>query len=316
MNEACHTYMNEACHTYEWVMSHIWMRHVTHMNEACHTYEWGMSHIWMSHVTRIKESCHTYEGVTHVRMSHVTHLTFCVRRHSESVWLSSDTHTTQSHRLLHSHIHTHWVDGHTDTHTRVWCVTVHEQRRSDFKYSRLPKFGSIWSPISSVCFLQFVSISSRMTWQKSRLWEKSRLPKFVSIWSIWRDETSNTHHCQNSQQAFTGVPVHPTRFHGSPPICIQGFTCVNGVPVNQKIYQESGKPIDLECQFSVLRTSHLSGKPIDLEFPIFWVRYLPCAASDTPHTPRGSSHPRTRTCYPGFARANWGGCRGDGGSKK
>jgi len=26
--------MNESCHTYEWVMSHIWMSHVTHMNES------------------------------------------------------------------------------------------------------------------------------------------------------------------------------------------------------------------------------------------------------------------------------------------
>ena len=30
---------------YEWVMSHIWMSHVTHMNESCHTCEWVMSHI-------------------------------------------------------------------------------------------------------------------------------------------------------------------------------------------------------------------------------------------------------------------------------
>ena len=28
--------------------------HVTHMNESCHTYEWVMSHIWMSHVTHIR----------------------------------------------------------------------------------------------------------------------------------------------------------------------------------------------------------------------------------------------------------------------
>jgi len=52
---------------YEWVMSHIWMRHVTHMNESCYTYEWVMSHIWMSHVTHMNESCHTYEWV----MSHI-----------------------------------------------------------------------------------------------------------------------------------------------------------------------------------------------------------------------------------------------------
>jgi len=50
--------MNESCHTYEWVMSHIWMSHVTHMNESCHTYEWVMSHIWMMHVTYIEKSGH------------------------------------------------------------------------------------------------------------------------------------------------------------------------------------------------------------------------------------------------------------------
>jgi len=55
------TYMNESCHTYEWVMSHIWLRHVTHMTEACHTCDWGMSHIWRSHVTHVNEACHTYE---------------------------------------------------------------------------------------------------------------------------------------------------------------------------------------------------------------------------------------------------------------
>ena len=42
--------MNKPCHTCEWVMSHIWISHVTHMNESCHTYEWVMSHI--------NESCH------------------------------------------------------------------------------------------------------------------------------------------------------------------------------------------------------------------------------------------------------------------
>jgi len=72
----------ESCHTNEWVMSHIWMRHVTHMNESCRTYEWVVSHIWMSHgpiaiaqrqslkrvwkshVTRMNESWHIREWVT------------------------------------------------------------------------------------------------------------------------------------------------------------------------------------------------------------------------------------------------------------
>jgi len=50
----------ESCHTYEWVMSHVWMSHVTRINESCHTYGWVMSHVLMSHVTRMDESCHTY----------------------------------------------------------------------------------------------------------------------------------------------------------------------------------------------------------------------------------------------------------------
>jgi len=37
----------------QWVMSHIWMRHVAHMNASCRIYECVMSHIWMSHVTRV-----------------------------------------------------------------------------------------------------------------------------------------------------------------------------------------------------------------------------------------------------------------------
>jgi len=78
-----------------WVMSRIWMSHVTHMSEwyALYTHSiefvWVMSHIWMSHVTDMSEwyalhthslefvwvmshiwceSCHTYD------VSHVTHM--------------------------------------------------------------------------------------------------------------------------------------------------------------------------------------------------------------------------------------------------
>ena len=53
---------DESCHTYGWVMSHIWMSHVTYLNESCHTYGWVMAHIWMSHVTHMDES----SQVTHM----------------------------------------------------------------------------------------------------------------------------------------------------------------------------------------------------------------------------------------------------------
>jgi len=98
-------------HSGEWVMSRIWISHVTHMNKSCHTeltriwtqdvkirhqslqwmshvlytciyvnesrntYEWVKSHIWMSQVTHMDESCHTYGWVmSHMWMSHVTHV--------------------------------------------------------------------------------------------------------------------------------------------------------------------------------------------------------------------------------------------------
>jgi len=47
----------ESCHTYEWVMSHVWISHVTRVNKSCQTCKWVMSHVWMSHVTCMDESC-------------------------------------------------------------------------------------------------------------------------------------------------------------------------------------------------------------------------------------------------------------------
>ena len=35
-------------------------RVMSHMDESCHTYEWVMSHIWMSHVTYTQKNLHTY----------------------------------------------------------------------------------------------------------------------------------------------------------------------------------------------------------------------------------------------------------------
>ena len=119
INESCHILMshvtyqwamsqiNESCHTYEcvtctphtvwvcdvtstihvtnqWIMSHIWMSHVTHMNESCvcihvstsrrmseyPTYSLSVwchindsCHKAMNCVTHMNESCHTHECV-------------------------------------------------------------------------------------------------------------------------------------------------------------------------------------------------------------------------------------------------------------
>jgi len=42
----------ESCHADTWVMSHIWIRHVTQMNESCRT-----------HTQRVASACHTYRWV-------------------------------------------------------------------------------------------------------------------------------------------------------------------------------------------------------------------------------------------------------------
>jgi len=48
-----HTSVRTANCTAGWVMSHIWMSHVTHMDESCHTYVWHDSSIcvtWLIHM--------------------------------------------------------------------------------------------------------------------------------------------------------------------------------------------------------------------------------------------------------------------------
>jgi len=101
MNESCHTYVTwliymwhdsmnvcgESCHTYEWVMSHI--RDVTHLYVArlylCMW--WVMSHIWMSHVTHMWRDSST-RGTTLLMyvVSNVTHMSESC--HTYVTWLA------------------------------------------------------------------------------------------------------------------------------------------------------------------------------------------------------------------------------------
>ena len=110
--------MNESCHTHDWVMSHVWMRHVTHMNESCHTHEWVLSHVWMSHVTHLNKSCHTYEsGMSHIRMSHITHLNESC--HTYEWVMNLDTHINESFHIneqVSSHIGQPLIISHLNGH--------------------------------------------------------------------------------------------------------------------------------------------------------------------------------------------------------
>jgi len=102
--------MNASCHMYEWVMSHIWMSHVTHLNESSHTYEWVMSHIWMSHVTHMNKSFthmnkswHAHEWVMpHTWMSHATHMNESCHTHE---WVMSLTRANDEQALCLQLVH-------------------------------------------------------------------------------------------------------------------------------------------------------------------------------------------------------------------
>ena len=63
MNESCHTYEWVTTYPHKWVITNIWMVHVTqmneyvtHMNESWHTYKWVITHIWTSYTTHMNES--------------------------------------------------------------------------------------------------------------------------------------------------------------------------------------------------------------------------------------------------------------------
>jgi len=107
--------MDESCHMYGWVMSHIWMSHVTHMDASCHTYGCVMSHIWMSHGVNVNKSCHTYECViSHIWIRHVAYM-------DESI-----THMSTACRVyewVNSQI---WIQY---THIRLMRDATHESSR-------------------------------------------------------------------------------------------------------------------------------------------------------------------------------------------
>jgi len=146
--------LDESCHTHEWVMSHIWMSHVTHMNESCHTYEWVMSHIRMSHVTYVKR--------------HVTHM-------NESWHMCFNTWKI-SHRSASRKVFGAACVIHVNNVIHMWCVT-HIHRKS-----------SLYLPLSSVNLVLSLmgtpdGISTRSGWNRvSRWWCRVSPGIYILSW--------------------------------------------------------------------------------------------------------------------------------------
>jgi len=127
-------------HFTQWVMSHVWIRHITHMNEHIRTsrvaHEWVMSHIWESHVTHTNKFCHTYESnqtcmwvMSHTCMIqystmqlYVTHMNDSLMSH---IWIIHLCHTykqfTHVTRMNDSHM---WRIGMIHScHTYEWVMS-------------------------------------------------------------------------------------------------------------------------------------------------------------------------------------------------
>ena len=120
MNESRDTY-EWGCLTCEWVVTHIWVSHVTHMTESNYTHVWDMSHAWSdvysgwldaTAVSHVNYSLNTHERVmAHIWMNHGTHIwsmdkatasaTYEWVRHRyewdmANIWTSHGTHMNES----------------------------------------------------------------------------------------------------------------------------------------------------------------------------------------------------------------------------
>ena len=142
--------MNELSLAYEWVMSHIWMSHVSHRNKACltyecHTYEWVMSNMWMSHVKHVNKSriwmshvpdmdgsCLTYEWViARMCMSRALHVNESWLKYKglmSRIEMSHVTHIDKS-SLMYMYTYTHTHTPHTHQHTHNSRIFFPEESR-------------------------------------------------------------------------------------------------------------------------------------------------------------------------------------------
>jgi len=117
---------------YEWVMSQIWMSHVSHLSlgvcAMCRIWISQVAHTWMRHVTRMDASCRTHmnescqkyeEVMSHIQVSRAP---ICF-----GVWLSHVTHVNESHDtqewvMLHTWM-IHVAHLNESCHTHEWVMS-------------------------------------------------------------------------------------------------------------------------------------------------------------------------------------------------
>ena len=112
--------VDESCHTCGWVMSHIWMSHVTRVDESCHTCGWVMSHVGIRHINESRPylwqvSCLTHVGgmsLIYMRMHDMTYSYVC---HDSFICVPWLIHMCD---MTHSYVW-HESDLYVDTHMQL-----------------------------------------------------------------------------------------------------------------------------------------------------------------------------------------------------
>jgi len=189
----CHAYVcvrvMSRVHMYVWhwwVMSHIWMSHVTHMNESCHKYQWVMPHICvtlMSHVTGLmlylEQSCHAYRWV----MSHVWTSHPFIR----ATWLIDMCDMIHSHVCHDSSICVAWLIH--------MCDIAHSYARSDsFICDPLLLYATLPSPMC-VGHDSFICVTLR---SGARCWRRARQTR--NSQKTWRNYTRRLKQRHNARR--------------------------------------------------------------------------------------------------------------------
>jgi len=142
------THIDELHLACQWVMSRVWMKHVTrksntasrlwlycgyvtHVNEACHVYWWSLSYVPMNHVTRMNESCHTWSkaraelrlqlhcAMSHMWMRHVTYIDEPYRTYQSVVSHGRMSRVTHGVKQVQNCV---WYDA-VPCHKREWVIS-------------------------------------------------------------------------------------------------------------------------------------------------------------------------------------------------
>jgi len=153
MNESCHV-MYTLCkqrssRCQKWVMSHLWLSHITTMNESRCIYEWVMSrnvyaaqatleqvsrtsHVrrWLSHVTHMNVSCCTNGWIishnAHVWMRHVTCMNESWHTYEWAMSLIWMSHVPRINESCHTYEWAYeWIISH---HAHSMCLQMNRLR--------------------------------------------------------------------------------------------------------------------------------------------------------------------------------------------